>query len=192
MYADVKQPPEPPPWCALVSTSVPFVCTSDDVSSQAPPRVVVGPSFCRCFRKATYYLHLYLPTSVSIASEREIEERVVVVVAGALARNRWIVYLYLSLPTGVEWREDASLVLGGGLPSLPSSLAFFSRLSPRIPLSPPVLLHHHRRHGIAGNLRVPIDTRYRTYRTPTIRFCRNSCTSFAFNGRIAGRTDDSL
>jgi len=164
LYADVKQPPGPPPWRALVSTSVPFVCTSDDVSSQAPPRVVVGPSFCRCLRKATYYLHLYLPTSVSAASEREIEERVVVVVvvAGALARNRRIVYLYLSLPTGVEWREDASLVLGGGLPSLPSSLAFFSRLSPRIPLSSPVLLHHHRRHGIAENSRVPIDTRYQT------------------------------
>lgn len=85
----------PPPWCALVSTSVLFVCMSDDVSRQAPPKVVVRAP--RCLRKSTY-----LPTSVAAASEREVEERVVVavvvVVAGALARNRRIVYLYLSLP----------------------------------------------------------------------------------------------
>lgn len=172
MYADVKQPPGPPPWRALVSTSVPFVCTSDDVSSQAPPRVVVGPSFRCCLREATY-LHLHLPTSVSAASEREIEERVVVVVAvaGALARNRRIVYLYLSLPTGVEWREDASLVLGGGLPSLVHpplvSCFLFASFSVYPSAHPLVLLHRRCRHGIAENSRVPIDTRYRTYRTPT-------------------------
>lgn len=70
---------------------------SDDVSRQAPPKVVVSPAL-----PLRIYLPTYLPTSVVTASEREVEERVVVAVvvavAGALARNRRIVYLYLSLP----------------------------------------------------------------------------------------------
>lgn len=40
LYADVK-PPGPPR--ALVSTSVPSVCTFDDVGREAPPKVVVSP-----------------------------------------------------------------------------------------------------------------------------------------------------
>lgn len=40
LYADVSHLA----FRALVSTSVPFVCTSDDVSYEAPPKVVVDMS----------------------------------------------------------------------------------------------------------------------------------------------------
>lgn len=81
MYADVKQPPGPPPWRALVSTFVPFVCMSDDVNRQAPPKVVVGPLVAK---------PPILPISISSANEREVEERVVVIVVvagGACAKS---------------------------------------------------------------------------------------------------------
>lgn len=106
-------------WRALVSTSVSFVSTSDDVSHQAPPKIGGGLfaaaaslslSISLCAKPPTYTIYLYLPTQLStyLGLHRESARgrgeggRRSRGVAGALARNRRIVYLYLSLPAEVK------------------------------------------------------------------------------------------
>lgn len=201
LYADVKQPPGPPPWRALVSTSVPFVCTSDDVSSQAPPRVVVGP---RRSAAASAKPPLPTPTSTYLGLRRERARgrgeggRRSRSRGGACAKSPGsFICICHCRPRWNGGRMPLSFSEEDSPPSGRLLLSFrvFLRVSLCSPPPPnPVLLHRRRRrrrrrHGIAENSRVPIDIRYQSYRTPTNSiFPATRVQVFLISSRTARRT----